>query len=176
MDNIYLILVLAPLVGAILAGLFGKQIGRAGSHWVTNLGVAISFALSVYVFKHIVIDGAAVYNQAVYTWLISDGIAIPPKLAVADFVGKVKGASSTLMNKSGITDQHFQWQREYGAFSLDRKRLPNHIAYVDAQKEHHTSGTTIRALEPRGDDESYVCEDEGLYIVETLDWRRELEA
>ena len=74
MENIYLGLVLSPLVGAILAGLFGKQIGRAGAHWVTILGVGISFVLSVLVFKHHVFEGAAAYNETVYTWMVSDGI------------------------------------------------------------------------------------------------------
>lgn len=74
MHNVYLAIVLAPLFGAIIAGLFGKQIGRSGAHWVTNIGVAISFVLSLIVFKHIIIDGADSYNASVYTWLISDGI------------------------------------------------------------------------------------------------------
>lgn len=74
MHNVYLTIVLAPLIGAIIAGLFGKQVGRAGAHWVTNIGVAIAFFLSVVVFKHIIIDGAESYNASVYTWLISDGI------------------------------------------------------------------------------------------------------
>jgi len=74
MEQIYLAIVLAPLFGAILAGLFGKQIGRAGAHWITNIGVAISFILSVVVFKHIVIDGAPSFNGTVYTWLVSEGI------------------------------------------------------------------------------------------------------
>ena len=33
---------LAPLVGAIVAGLFGKPIGRRGAHWVCCLGVAVA--------------------------------------------------------------------------------------------------------------------------------------
>jgi len=74
MNNIYLTIVLAPLFGAIIAGLFGRKIGRAGSHWVTIIGVAVSFALSMVVFKDVVIDGAAVFNQTVYTWAVSDGI------------------------------------------------------------------------------------------------------
>ncbi len=74
MHNVYLAIVLAPLIGAIIAGLFGKQVGRAGAHWVTNIGVAISFFLSLVVFKHMVVDGAESYNASVYTWLISDGI------------------------------------------------------------------------------------------------------
>ena len=74
MHNVYLAIVLAPLAGAIIAGLFGKQVGRAGAHWVANIGVGISFALSLLVFKHIIIDGADPYNASVYTWLVSDGI------------------------------------------------------------------------------------------------------
>ena len=74
MEKIYLAIVLAPLLGAILAGLFGKVIGRSGAHWVTILGVATSFVLSVFVFKHLVIDGAEPFNGTVYTWMLSDGI------------------------------------------------------------------------------------------------------
>lgn len=74
MNNIYLTIVLAPLFGAIVAGLFGRQIGRAGAHWVAILGVAVSFTLSILVFKDVVVDGAAVFNQSVYTWAVSDGV------------------------------------------------------------------------------------------------------
>ncbi len=74
MENIYLAIPLASLFGAVVAGLFGRQIGRAGAHWVTILGVATSFVLSLLVLKHLLLDGGAVYNQAVYTWMISDGI------------------------------------------------------------------------------------------------------
>ena len=42
--NALLIIALAPLLGAIVAGLFGKQIGRAGAHSVTIGSVAVSLA------------------------------------------------------------------------------------------------------------------------------------
>ena len=74
MENIYLTIVLAPLFGAIIAGLFGRQIGRVGSHTVTILGVATSFVLSAMVLKQFVFDGASPYNASVYTWLVSDGV------------------------------------------------------------------------------------------------------
>ena len=74
MQTIYLMIVLAPLIGAVIAGLFGKKIGRSGAHWVTILGVAVSCILSIVVFKHIVIDGAPIFNGTVYTWMVSDGI------------------------------------------------------------------------------------------------------
>ncbi|MCW8854907.1 MAG: NADH-quinone oxidoreductase subunit L [Gammaproteobacteria bacterium] len=75
MENIYLAIPLASLFGAIAAGFFGKQIGRAGAHTVTIAGVGVSFILSLIALNHIVFDGGAVYNQTVYTWLISDGLS-----------------------------------------------------------------------------------------------------
>src|SRR6476619_4202854 len=60
--------VLAPLIGAILAGLFGRRIGRVGAHTVTIAGVAISCALSMYVLWQLVGQGAAPFNQNLYTW------------------------------------------------------------------------------------------------------------
>jgi len=74
MQQVYLAIPLASLFGAVVAGLFGKQIGRAGAHTVTILGVAVSFLLSLLVLKHHVFDGGDIYNAAVYTWMVSDGI------------------------------------------------------------------------------------------------------
>jgi NADH-quinone oxidoreductase subunit L len=74
MENLYLAIPLAPLFGAAIAGLFGKQIGRAGAHTVTILGVGIAFVLSLVVLKHFAIDGAAPYNETVYQWMVSDGV------------------------------------------------------------------------------------------------------
>lgn len=74
MESIYLTIPLASLVGAILAGFFGKQIGRAGAHWVTILGVGTSFALSCLVLKDVAFDNAPIFNQSLYTWMVSDGI------------------------------------------------------------------------------------------------------
>ncbi len=74
MQNVYLTIVLAPLFGAIIAGLFGRFISRRAAHTVTIAGVAVSAILSLYVFKHIVLDGAEPYNGTVYTWMVSDGI------------------------------------------------------------------------------------------------------
>jgi NADH-quinone oxidoreductase subunit L len=67
-QNTLLIIALAPLLGAVLAGLFGRQIGRSGSHWVTILGVAVSCGLSMQVLYQLVWGGAETYNANVYTW------------------------------------------------------------------------------------------------------------
>jgi NADH-quinone oxidoreductase subunit L len=73
-ENIYLAIVLAPLVASALAGLFGKTIGRGGAHTVTILGVAISFALSVYVLNG-QLHGAPVYNAVLYEWAEIGGLS-----------------------------------------------------------------------------------------------------
>src|SRR5882672_8326590 len=69
--QLYLLVPLAPLAGAIVAGLGGKAVGRTGAHWVTILGVAVSFAASCVVLRN-VLDGAQ-FNGSVYTWLVSGG-------------------------------------------------------------------------------------------------------
>ena len=74
MESLYLAIPLASLIGAILAGFFGKAIGRSGAHIVTILGVGTSFVLSLIVFNHHVFEGADIYNQTVYTWMVSDGL------------------------------------------------------------------------------------------------------
>ncbi len=65
--TLLLVIALAPLVGAIVAGLFGKTIGRAASHSVTTGSVALSCALSLYVLWQVI--GGAHYDGTVYTWM-----------------------------------------------------------------------------------------------------------
>jgi len=71
MQNVYLAIVLAPLIGAIIAGLFG--VSRRVAHTVTIAGVGIAFLLSLFAFKEVVFGGHT-FNQTVYTWLVSSGI------------------------------------------------------------------------------------------------------
>ena len=65
---------LLPLVASIVAGLFGRQIGRSAAAGVTIAAVGISFLLSCVVFWQHIFAGAPVFNEAVYTWLVSDGM------------------------------------------------------------------------------------------------------
>jgi NADH-quinone oxidoreductase subunit L len=74
MHNVHLAIVLTPLVAAVVAGLFGRQIGRAGAHWITILAVGVSFVLSLLVLKHLYWDGGAAENYSVYSWAVSDGL------------------------------------------------------------------------------------------------------
>jgi NADH-quinone oxidoreductase subunit L len=71
-QNMLLVVPLAPLVGAIAAGLFGKTIGRSGAHWITCIGVAISLAISVQTLLA-VLDGAR-FNATIYEWMNLGGL------------------------------------------------------------------------------------------------------
>jgi NADH-quinone oxidoreductase subunit L len=69
---------MAPLVGAILAGILGTKfggnwIGRRMSHSLTILGVLISFVLSAMTLKSVVLDGAR-FNETLYTWMVVGGL------------------------------------------------------------------------------------------------------
>ncbi|MBV2234099.1 MAG: NADH-quinone oxidoreductase subunit L [Sterolibacterium sp.] len=74
MQTLYLTVPLAPLAGALLAGLFGKQIGRAGAHTVTILGVAVAFIASVMIFQDV--QAGNTFNGTVYQWLNSGGLKL----------------------------------------------------------------------------------------------------
>ncbi len=67
-SNVLLAIALAPLLGAIVAGLFRNVVGRAGAHWVTILSVALSCGLSCWVLWQLVGQGAPPFNENVYTW------------------------------------------------------------------------------------------------------------
>jgi NADH-quinone oxidoreductase subunit L len=72
MKTLYLLVPLAPLAGAILAGFFGSILGRTGAHIVTIAGVALSFVLSVIIFQDV--QAGHTFNGAVYTWMESGGL------------------------------------------------------------------------------------------------------
>ena len=74
MENIYLTIVLAPLLGAAIAGFWGGRIGRAGAHWVTSTGVGISMLLSFWVLWQFIQGKAEIHNASVYTWMVADGL------------------------------------------------------------------------------------------------------
>jgi len=63
-----------PLIAALLAGLAGKQIGRAGAAAVTITAVGVSCLLSLIVLKQLLVDQVPDYQGTVYTWLVSDGV------------------------------------------------------------------------------------------------------
>ncbi|MBK1718784.1 NADH-quinone oxidoreductase subunit L [Thiocystis violacea] len=75
MENLYLTIVLAPLIGAIVAGFLGGRIGRRGAHSVTIAGVGLSALLSLWVLTAFIWGDLPVFNETIYNWMVSDGIS-----------------------------------------------------------------------------------------------------
>src|SRR5574340_88266 len=69
MQSLYLLVPLAPLGGAIAAGLFGKCMGRAWAHRITITLVAVLFFASLAIFNDVLAGNT--FNGPVYTWLTS---------------------------------------------------------------------------------------------------------
>ncbi|MGH8667920.1 MAG: NADH-quinone oxidoreductase subunit L [Burkholderiales bacterium] len=74
MKDLAIVAAFAPLIGAIVAGLGGRAVGRAGAHSVTIFSVLLSFLASCWIFAQ-VLDGAGLQGPqgTVYTWLTSGG-------------------------------------------------------------------------------------------------------
>ena len=69
-----LLVPLAPLAGALAAGILGTSfggnwIGRRFSHTLTILGVLLAFIISTMTLKSVAIDGAR-FNETIYTWMV----------------------------------------------------------------------------------------------------------
>ncbi|HZI83080.1 MAG TPA: NADH-quinone oxidoreductase subunit L, partial [Casimicrobiaceae bacterium] len=72
MHYLYLLVPLAPLAGAIVVGLWGPKLGRAVSHWICILGVAVSTVASAYILRDVMAGNA--FNGDVYVWMTSGDV------------------------------------------------------------------------------------------------------
>jgi NADH-quinone oxidoreductase subunit L len=72
MVQLYVLVALAPLVGAIVVGLWGPKLGRTASHWICITGVAISTVASAFVLRDVLAGNT--YNGDLYVWMTSGGI------------------------------------------------------------------------------------------------------
>jgi NADH-quinone oxidoreductase subunit L len=72
MRQLYLLVPMAPLAGAVLVGLFGPKLGRTVSHWICILGVAVAMVASFVIWLDV--RAGHTFNGDVYTWLQSGGL------------------------------------------------------------------------------------------------------
>ncbi|MGC1183004.1 NADH-quinone oxidoreductase subunit L [Legionella sp.] len=75
-QQLCLIIVLAPLAGSIIAGLFRNQIGRVGAHTITILGVSSSFIASIYIAYQLFSGSISSESTVLYHWA-TGGALIP---------------------------------------------------------------------------------------------------
>jgi NADH-quinone oxidoreductase subunit L len=69
LQNVAVLMLISPLIGALLAGLMAKQLGKRGAHTVTIAGVAIAFFCALYLFSAVVLKGIPAYYGTLYTWI-----------------------------------------------------------------------------------------------------------
>lgn len=69
--SIAVAIILLPLLGSLIAGLLGKQIGRSATHWTCVSFVGISFVLSGYLFQQIVLQGQPAVDGVLFNWVTS---------------------------------------------------------------------------------------------------------
>jgi putative transposase len=72
---------------------------------------------------------------------------LSPKIAVAQLVGQIKGASSHAVTHAIRPDYFFKWQGSYGAFTISQRSIEQVYSYIQHQKKHHAERTVINALE-----------------------------
>ena len=72
MQQLYLLVPLAPLLGAIVVGLWGPKLGRSVSHWICILGVAVSTVTSAFILRDVLAGNT--FNGDVYTWMTSGDV------------------------------------------------------------------------------------------------------
>src|SRR5258708_5600297 len=80
-------------------------------------------------------------------------VSIPPTLVIADWIGKLKGASSHYVNHELVNRKLLDRQTGYGVVSFGTRDLEWVVNYVRNQKEHHAKGTTVECLERSTDEE-----------------------
>jgi REP element-mobilizing transposase RayT len=61
----------------------------------------------------------------------------PPKIALADFIGRIKANSSGWVHETWPQRAIFGWQRGYGAFTVSESNVEAVRTYIQQQEEHH---------------------------------------
>lgn len=72
---------------------------------------------------------------------------VPRKIALSDFVQKIKSTSSRVINQQNLVQGGFEWAEGYAAVSLSSDKLSEVIEYVAKQKDHHKNNDLWDELE-----------------------------
>jgi REP element-mobilizing transposase RayT len=68
-------------------------------------------------------------------------LGLPPSLAVSKAVQLIKGGASKWVHDTFPELRTFAWQDGYGAFTLGKSQIPDTVAYIQKQREHHRART-----------------------------------
>lgn len=67
----YILVILLPLLGFLLAGGFGRFLGRLGSAFITIFNLSITWCISIFIFYEIVLCNSTVLI-ILYDWIFFD--------------------------------------------------------------------------------------------------------
>jgi REP element-mobilizing transposase RayT len=73
-------------------------------------------------------------------------VGLPPTVSVSEFVRRIKGGSSHYVSNRE-PDTSFDWQSEYGAYTIHENQIPRLLEYIRNQREHHASRNIHPKLE-----------------------------
>ena len=106
MERVYLTIVLAPLIAAAIAGLFGRQVGRRGAHFITIAGVTVSFVLSLYVLSGLAFGYGNPFNGPVYEWATVGGIS----MEVGFLIDRLTAVMMTVVTFVSLAVHVYRWR------------------------------------------------------------------
>ena len=66
------LVLISPLLGAILAGVFADRVGHSGVHTLTISGVSMSFICTLIILNHFVMKGGSAEDIVMYNWIHTD--------------------------------------------------------------------------------------------------------
>ena len=64
-------------------------------------------------------------------------IGMRPHQSISEFMRVLKTYSSKWINEKKLVRGKFEWQGGYGAFSYGKSQIPDVVAYIENQEQHH---------------------------------------
>jgi putative transposase len=92
-------------------------------------------------------EGALVHAIGTMPDHVHVAISIPPRVAIAQVVSRLKGSTSHRFGHDDREDTWTGWQAEYGVISLTEKSLPHVVEYVRNQPQRHAKQELYMGLE-----------------------------
>jgi REP element-mobilizing transposase RayT len=68
-------------------------------------------------------------------------LSLPSTMAIAKAIQLIKGGSSKWVGETFPSQDFFEWQEGYGAFTVGISQLDDTLRYIRNQEEHHRTRT-----------------------------------
>lgn len=110
--------------------------------WATWDRVSVIKAeLSVHVYRAVTDECKALGVEVLGIGGIENNVHLvvrtPPTVSISALIKQIKGATTYFITHNIHPEQGFKWQGSYGAFTVSKRNLPDVLAYVQNQRQHH---------------------------------------